>query len=533
MGRIFGPSFKNFRRSLKKRLGLKRKPGSRKPFFVDLRREFDPVWYRNTYLAADDAVEQPLDHYLTQGVSAGHSPNGWFDEEFYLAFYPEVRIARNEGRILCGFQHFLQNGRAENRLTKHELQKCLEARMPNVTDPVLLHKANDLSRQLRPISAVKSARLSRTIWFLLPTLNPDIMFGGYRCVIELIKFLVERGRTVKIVGCGQESNIEYFQYHYRDALGTAFAHVELLNRHGLNRPLDIGVNDRIFAYSGWEAHLARTLASLTNEFRFAFLIQEYEPIFHEHGSEHAILSAAYELPHFAIFNSDLLRLFFQQSQLGVFRKPTSDRAGTEYIVIDHVRARMRSPTYGSMARRGGLRRLIMYSRPEQHASRNLFPMAVLGLERAIERGTLAGSWELFGVGALSSGRKLNLPAGYALYLKSKMGMEEYAEFVAGTDVGISLMYAPHPGLVAFELAEAGARVVTNAFSNRSSEYLSGVSENIISCDSTIEGIAAGIDRAVFGLDDIDSRLRGAKIPGPRSWSEVFDENFFSKMTQFI
>jgi hypothetical protein len=114
-----------------------------------------------------------------------------------------------------------------------------------------------------------------------------------------------------------------------------------------------------------------------------------------------------------------------------------------------------------------------------------------------------------------------------------MPIEEYALFIGGTDLGISLMYASHPGLVSFELAEAGVRVVTNTFSTRSSEYLRGISENLVPCDPTIEGIAEGIERAVSGLDDTESRLRGANIPGPRSWDEVFDDKFFAKLSGFF
>ncbi len=496
---------------------------------MTLRSEFDPVWYREKYLT-QDCSNEPLRHYLAEGTRLGYSPNGWFDEKFYLAFYPDVAEACNEGRVLCGFHHYLESGRKENRVPRHELQECLEARLPGVTRPLLLDRVGDLARRLEPIPAVKVARAPTTVWALLPTLNPDITFGGYHCAIELIKALVRRGHTVAIICCAERSNMEYFQYcKGEDSFGSGAENLRLVNRIDLSSPIEVGVNDRFIAYSCWEAHLAHGLASLTNEPRFVSLVQEYEPAFHDYGSEHAIVSSAYDLPHFPIFNSDALRYFFEQAKFGIFGKRQSEGL-PEYIVMEHVRARVPAPTREGMARNGRPRRLVMYARPEQHAARNLFPLGILGLSRAIERGVLTGSWEMSGIGALSVGQKVRLPRDYELILKPKMLVEEYAQFIAATDVGISLMYAPHPGLVSFELAEAGVRVVTNTFGSRSSEYLRSISENLVPCDPTIEGIAEGIGRAVGSLDDIESRLRGANIPGPRSWDEVFGDKFFDKLS---
>jgi lipopolysaccharide biosynthesis protein len=102
-----------------------------------LGREFDPVWYREKYLTHDYSKE-PLQHYLMEGMRLGYSPNRWFDEKFYLAFYSDVAKACKEGTILCGFQHYLVAGRRENRITRHEQQRRLEAPMPGVTRPLTL-----------------------------------------------------------------------------------------------------------------------------------------------------------------------------------------------------------------------------------------------------------------------------------------------------------------------------------------------------------------------------------------------------------
>ena len=502
-------------------------------FFTEFPREFDHAWYRQKYLQ-NEPSRSPLEHYLDEGIKAGHSPNKWFDEAFYVSFYPDIRTSIAAGAFVNGFDHYLAHGRAEKRLAHFDLEKSLEIRMPGITQAADMWLVDTLLRKLHRFRQSRAPALPRCFGYCFPTLNPDIMFGGYRSVLELITHLRRRGREVRIIICQDESGDgEYFRYHYSDSdLGAAFSDIAVLNRWTLRSPIEIGLRDRIYAYSAWEAHLAHRLTALTNEPRFVFLVQEYEPIFYNFGSQHAIVSNAYSLPHMAIFNSDALRRYFELSRLGPFTNDLSNSVGHKYAVIEHVFTRLELPSRERMVNKNGTRRLVMYARPEQHAARNLFALGILGLRRAIERGIVNGPWEMVGVGALASRHTVYLPEGYELHLKARMKSDEYAALLSDTDVGISLMYAPHPGLVAYELAKAGARVVTNTFGNRDSKYLRDISENLVPCDATIDGVASGIEQAVLGLEDIELRLRGANISGPSSWSDVYDDCFFDRLSGF-
>jgi len=83
------------------------------------------------------------------------------------------------------------------------------------------------------------------------------------------------------------------------------------------------------------------------------------------------------------------------------------------------------------------------------------------------------------------------------------------------------MYAPHPSLVPFELAQAGALVVTNVYSNRDEAFLTGISSNIVPASLTLESIT---DRLVDVLRAADRRT--AKTcqhfcgHWPASWEEA-------------
>ena len=73
---------------------------------------FDPDWYAASHmrrLGADDPTD-PLQHYLLLGVSRQHSPNPYFDEEWYLATNADISEAVRQGVFPSGFAHYLDAG---------------------------------------------------------------------------------------------------------------------------------------------------------------------------------------------------------------------------------------------------------------------------------------------------------------------------------------------------------------------------------------------------------------------------------------
>ena len=75
---------------------------------------FDEVWYHYKYALAGRKL-RGLDHYFSIGVKAGYSPNAAFDEEFYLSANPDVAKCVQAGLFLCGFDHYIRQGRVEGR----------------------------------------------------------------------------------------------------------------------------------------------------------------------------------------------------------------------------------------------------------------------------------------------------------------------------------------------------------------------------------------------------------------------------------
>jgi len=95
--------------------------------------------------------------------------------------------------------------------------------------------------------------------------------------------------------------------------------------------------------------------------------------------------------------------------------------------------------------------------------------------------------------------------------------EEYLRIVRGVDVGLSLIYSPHPGYPPFDLAASGAVVVTNRFGAAKMD-LSRYSPNILCVEPSVPGLVAGLRRAVALAEDQAMRTaNAAKFGMPRDW----------------
>lgn len=494
-----------------------------------IRAEFDEEFYFSTYLAREEAKPDwadPFEHYLRTGLRKGYSPNGRFSETWYTAYYADVREAVAAGRALCGFHHYVVTGRAEGRSPKFDLGTALEDALPGVTEPTLLERSRALAARLAPTPCRVAEDRPRTLWVVLPRLNPDISFGGYRACFELVAALkgwcALRGLRLSVLTLEEgRANLEYFLWRTSNPrLRRAFADLEVRARQELDH-LEIGSRDRFLAYSSWDVIFASPLAALTDEPRVVSLVQEYEPVFHEYGSVRAVTDWAFELPAYPVFNSRVLRDHFATERLGLFKVRPDAEEGRDYAVFEHVINRLPGQSASDMRGRR-TRNCAVYARPEGHAARNLYELAELALKDLCARGRFDARWSFTGLGCLTPTAPVELGGGRRLEFVPKMSEEAYAGFVRQLDLGISLMYAPHPSVIPFEFATTGALVVTNTFSNRPARWYAGFSDNIVPCEPTLPAVTAAIEAALDRVDDFDARAAAALTPANADWPQVFD-----------
>jgi hypothetical protein len=163
----------------------------------------------------------------------------------------------------------------------------------------------------------------------------------------------------------------------------------------------------------------------------------------------------------------------------------------------------------------------------------MFELGVLALSRAAALGAFADGWTLHGIGTLDSGRRLDLGGGTWLELHPRTAQDAYGALLRRHDVGLALMYTPHPSLVPIEMASAGMLTVTNTFENKTADALAAISPNLIAAEPGIEALADALCRACAAAGDVEQRVAGSRVAWARDWDAAFDDALLTDVAGFL
>jgi hypothetical protein len=153
----------------------------------------------------------------------------------------------------------------------------------------------------------------------------------------------------------------------------------------------------------------------------------------------------------------------------------------------------------------------------------------LALSRAVDEGVFESQWELHGIGTVQRGQRIALGGAAALDLLPRSDQRSDSRLLTQHDVGLALMYTPHPSLVPIEMASGGMLTVTNCFENKTPEAMAAISSNLITAEPSIEGILDGLRAAVAGASDWDRRVRGSHVRWSREWRTSFDDELLGRL----
>lgn len=412
--------------------------------------------------------------------------------------------------------------------------KELEKYYPGITRPVALESIPMLEGKLKAPKYLIDENAPSRVNVLLPQLDPLLMFGGYISCLQFIRSLQKKGLQVRIVLCDSgkfdRAAVER-KLASNTALCRAIAAAEVENITLDDTKLVISPSDAFICYSFWTGIKAHHLAQAIGK-KFIFFLQEYEAIFHSHDSMHAVSSYVYRLPHRAIFNTKLLADSFKSKNSGVFGQYQGKELANHWVSFQHALTPTVPPTLSELKQRK-TKRFLLYGRPEAHASRNMFEIAIIGLRMAIERGYFDEDWEFHGVGTLGPEYDVDLGSGRTLALRGTLPQGSYGAALGKYDIGMSLMLAPHPSILPFEMASAGQIVVTNSFESRTADVLRSISGNIEPCEADPFSVAESLAKAVVRSADLDGRVEGANLDWVRDWDQSFNEEVMAKIIKMV
>ncbi|RYZ91141.1 MAG: glycosyltransferase [Proteobacteria bacterium] len=334
----------------------------------------------------------------------------------------------------------------------------------------------------------------RRLNILLPHLEPKGIYGGIAtATLIALKFKAANPDVdLRFLLTDGEGSFEALDTIMKPFFGAAYDDIEyeiqtLYNRK--HHSVGVHQNDRFVTTAWWTCNSAK---SICGNSPFLYLIQDYEPCFYPWSEEYAGAAASYNMNFVPIFNTDVLRDFFEigkivsQEQIdkGAYFNPAIDgKFFKPKTIVD------KSPK--------SKRRLFFYGRPS--VARNLFSTGVQALSRAVKAGILnANDWEFVSAGEMHDAVELDT----GVYMKSigKMSYQEYADILKEIDIGMSLMLSPHPSYPPLEIASVGNICVTNGYANKD---LSQWHPNIISCEPSVDGIVDGLEKAVSKLNSGD------------------------------
>lgn len=370
-----------------------------------------------------------------------------------------------------------------------------------------------------PLNIAVDPALARwpTLNVMLPGVALRAMSGGPNTLIQITHRLADRGVRVRYISTDTPADKDH---------GPIWAHCSALTgipgrpadaeiRCGFDRstPMALGENDMFIASAWWNVQMIKYALPQFRVKQFLYTIQEFEPGLYPWSSEYALSTETYSLDFVGLINQRFVLDYLVRNQVGRFSNP--DFARENCVVFEPALDRTKF-FLGPEGQGREKRRLIFYARPES-AKRNLFELGLYALRTAVAKGVFSGeSWEMWFVGEQLPEADLG---GVTIKSMPWLGFDDYARFVRGTDISLSLMLSPHTSYLPLETAASGGVCVTSVFANKNSGALADLHPNIIGVDPWLDPVVEGLREAVARV-----RRGGTPppLPLPESWDSALD-----------
>lgn len=411
-----------------------------------------------------DSYVPPVDFEMSEFFYRTYTEEGdpYYNENLDYRKTTPKAVARTQFlKRESDVMRFINNSRKEKLMSESDV------RVPEI-----------LEYQFRK-SDFKEKRLN----LLVPSINPEHVFGGISTALKFFAELVEESgyasRLILTDAAPSREGLKGFQEQYRLVKSSK----DCDDRHQIvpynsrsNESIPVSEND-IFVFTGWWTAYCTQIAYAKYEReegikpnQFIYFIQDYEPGFYPWSTRYLLADSTYrsDYKQIAVFNSNLLYEFFKKEGYSFHKEYFFDpvlNAGLKKVLVSHE---------GQVIKKK--KKILVYGRPS--TERNAFTLVVAALREWVARMDNVDDWEIVSAGEYHE--NVDLGKGKRLVSVGKMSIEEYGKCMLETYAGISLMSSPHPSYPPLEMSEFGVKVITNTYANKD---LSDFNENIISIDN--------------------------------------------------
>ncbi|MFO7570393.1 MAG: hypothetical protein R6W75_11400 [Smithellaceae bacterium] len=363
---------------------------------------------------------------------------------------------------------------------------------------------------LTPLRAFHpSGTHTRRVSLVTDSINSGSLYGGVATSLFFSALLANRlGATLRIITRTERSRPDNFE-HILSACGISLdgeVEFRLAAFYDQSYQIDILPEEIFVTTSWWTTAAALPCVSAP---QILYLLQEDERMFYPFGDERLKCEAILRNTEIRfLVNTKLLYEYFLEEGFGNIgsRGAWFEPAFPPAVFSPRVTDRQEK------------KRFLFYARPNN--VRNLFYHGLDVIEQAVTQGVLNPDiWEIILVGK-------DIPAfsfsGGTPVRHENLTWSQYAALTGTIDLGLVLMYSPHPSYPPLDLAASGAVVVTNRYANK--KDLSGYSPNILCSDLEPDALVDTLRVAVELALDKPARERNFRQNNLRiDWRDTFVE----------
>ena len=375
-------------------------------------------------------------------------------------------------------------------------------------------------RSIKTIKPMPSANSPLRISLLITSMNKPDVFAGIKTAVDFFINLadyIHADKRILVMGglCDKNQLFMSETFHYSECSCDIENNV-VVNMGDRNKAIPVGEND-IFIATMWDtAYSIYEMSKWYEEtykkpFRLIYLIQDFEPGFYPWSSRYILSESTYHMFNnvIAVFNSFSLQEYFKLMNY-TFEHEYAFTPRLNSHLRDILLKKCENP---DLKRK---KQILIYGRPSR--ARNAFELIAMALDEWYQKNPNAKEWII-----LSAGQNMpdiSCPSGAVIRNVGKLSMEEYANVMFETSVGISLMVSPHPSYPPLEMAAFGVSVITNQFANKD---LASFNENIISLERcTVFDLVNALEKLTSKESEhnivVNSYLEDSEV----QWRKIYD-----------